>query len=60
MISLVSKYWICNDCASARKLIHWKSGNTHRLGRCGYCEDADEKTLTPIIDLKPTPPGAEE
>lgn len=47
----MAKYWICDECAKARQLMHWKSGNTHCLGRCGHCGGEEEKMLTPIVDL---------
>lgn len=54
----MSKYFICDDCAKAQGLMHWKSGNTHCLGRCAYCMAEEEKMLTPIIDLRKTKGGS--
>lgn len=45
------KYWICNECAKKKGLTPPKGSVTMISGLCGYCEQPDEATLTPIVDF---------
>lgn len=47
-----SKYWICGHCADKKGWEHPKYAVTCISGICGYCEDEQEKILTPIVDFK--------
>lgn len=57
----MSKYWICDECATERGLVPFKTGNTVVPDqRCGHCKSEVLKTLTPIVDFRKTkPPGGE-
>lgn len=47
----VSKYWICNDCAKAKKWTAPQWAVTVLKGLCGWCDRKDESTLTPVVDF---------
>lgn len=46
------KYWICEDCATAKGWSCEGQGITMIRGLCGWCDRVDENFLIPTRDFR--------